>query len=509
MKKKNIIKICLSSLFTALSVIATLMFCGFRIGFVFVDHETFSGLCYILWGLFIANTLSLFVQLRGALQKSKLFNLPIFIINAIITVLSVGASVAFFVVGGEEEVINYAYQSLELLPWLSCAYAVLFLIIVFPASSKLFQRLTAGVTAASIIVSAVIFLFPIGSFGFDSAPAVFDTGESYRIVFSTNRKSVGAVKYFSGEEEITVWDRSAGRKDSSTVHSIEIPYEALNEGGSYEISAARTWENIAYGGHIGKNEITYKVEGFTPCPSDDFNMLCVTDNHSVVLDWSKLSNQADVLVFLGDVANGIYSYNHFIDNLIVPAGEITLGKAPCVFVLGNHDRRGSFVNEMLDELGIQNPYFRIKNGEYNFTVFDTGEDKEDNNYEYGGYNDYSSYIAEQMAWAKSLSAENGYNIVLSHSRTIFDISEEAEAEIAEAVKSFGADLIICGHSHCTEYTDAQSSDYGIAYYICGSRDGKDDLKYTIMHFNGGHISAKSMRLSSGEELCSAEIDLKK
>lgn len=50
----------LAIVFTAISALASLAFCGYRIGFVFVDHEVhFDGFCYLLWGLFIVNTVLL------------------------------------------------------------------------------------------------------------------------------------------------------------------------------------------------------------------------------------------------------------------------------------------------------------------------------------------------------------------------------------------------------------------------------------------------------------------
>lgn len=59
-------------LLTALSAVSSLLFCGYRIGFVFVDHEVhFNGFCYLLWALFIVNAVCLLFQLRSALKKAN------------------------------------------------------------------------------------------------------------------------------------------------------------------------------------------------------------------------------------------------------------------------------------------------------------------------------------------------------------------------------------------------------------------------------------------------------
>lgn len=504
MKSKT--KFISASVCAALSAVTSLMFCGYRIGFVFVDHEVhFDGFCYLLWALFIANTVCLAFQLRSVLKSRKVFNMPVFIINMIITVLNLGAAIAFACFS-PDEIPNFILMAPELLPYLGAFYMLLFLVLIFPYCHRLFRKITAIALALCIVASAVIFMFPAGGFKIESAPAVFDTGDGYRVVFATNRESVGCVTYDYNGESYTVWDTVTGHKDASTVHSILVPYEHLNNN-KYSVRAVRSLEDIAYGGHLGK-EISMDIDAFTPCPEDGFNMLVITDNHGAQPDWAKLSGKGDIIAFLGDIANGIYSYDSFVDNLIVPAGIMTAGRAPVIYARGNHDHRGNFVPELLSQLDFSEYYFRIRNGKYTFTIFDTGEDKVDDNYEYGGYAAFESYKAEQLDWAKSLPKEEGYNIVLAHSRTIFDQTDEQAAEIAEVVKAFGADAVICGHSHRTEYKTAEENeDIGIQSYVCGSRDGQKDVKYTVISFNGGALHAVSERLSNGEVLCEADMTL--
>lgn len=496
----------LAIVFTAISALASLAFCGYRIGFVFVDHEVhFDGFCYLLWGLFIVNTVLLCFHLRYVLKHGgRLLNKPLFIINGAVSVVSLGAALGFALFQ-PDEIPNFIQVARLVLPYLSVFYAFLFFAFVFPYCHRISRAVISSVLSLAILSSALVFLFPVGGFKIEGAPAVFNTGDEYRVVFATNRDSVGGVTYEFEGETYTVWDTVTGRKDASRVHSVAVPQAHLNNN-SYKVIATRAWESIAYGGHLGKT-VEFAVDAFTPCPEDDFDMLCITDNHGVQPDWSRLQGRGDVVAFYGDVANGIYSYESFIDNLILPAGEITEGKAPVIYVRGNHDHRGDYVPALLSSLDFDSYYYRIQNGKYTFTVFDGGEDKDDDNYEYAGYTAYEGYKQEQISWAKGLSKAPGYNIVLSHSRSIFDRTEAQVEEINGIAKAFGADLVVCGHSHRTEFKPAEESDTGMPYYICGARDGDADITFTVVRFREGGVYAASERLSNGEILCEARTTL--
>ena len=506
--KENIMKqkarVILTSVITALSALVTLCFCGFRIGFIFVDHVVFDGFCYLLWLIFILNTVSLFFQLRGSILKNKLYRKPLMIVNIVITVLSLAAGTAFIFVGGKAELLNYMYVSLEFLPYLAIVYALLFFTVILPVSSKLLHRITAGIAAAAVVITALVIIFPVGGFDFEGAPAVFDTGDGYHIVFATNRKSVGYVKLNTDEGQQILWDDIAGRKESSRIHSVKVSYEAL-DGKEYTIGAVRAVEDIAYGGHLGK-EITATVGLFTPCPEDDFDMTCITDNHSCKPNWETVGEGADIYVFLGDIANGIYSTDIIIDNLIVPAGSVSGGERPVIYTLGNHDHRGSYVPELLSSLDFGGYYYRLNIGKYVFTVLDSGEDKEDENYEYAGYDAYAPYFKEQMEWAQTLEKESGYNVIITHSPDIYFEPDGQPTPMAEIMKNLGEEFIICGHNHSAKFVSAEESATGIQLYICGARVDAHDINYTKMHFSNGFIDIKSQN-TEGEIVNEQQLQL--
>lgn len=500
--KTNKKQLVLSTLFASISVAAPLLFCGFRIGFIFVDHVVFDSLCYCLWALFILNSFFLLAHLRSCLKNGSYLNKPLFIVNGSIAAASAACCVAFFVIG-KNDIRNFFLVSFETLPYLAVVYALIFFIGIFPLCGPVFKKCTAGLTAAACVIGAA-FVFPIGGFAFEAAPAVFDTGESYHVVFATNDSSIGYLSYSFGGKTYTVWDTTTGRKDASTVHSIEVPYEHLNNN-AYTVGAVRATEDIAYGGHLGK-EIAYTVDGFTPCPADDFDMTVITDNHETKVDWESVGENADVCVFLGDIANGIYTYDSFTDNLLVPAGDATGGKVPIIYARGNHDHRGSAVKDMLKELDFDRYYYRVSIGNYHFTVLDSGEDKDDDNYEYAGYNDYASYYAEQTDWAEKLEKQKGYNAVIVHSAEVFHASEGTQQPIGDILKALGNEFMLCGHHHSAEFVSAEDSQTGIPYYICGSYVGKRELNYTVMHFHEGGITIRS-RNTAGEEIGSAQVHM--
>lgn len=497
MKQKG--KIILTSVLTALSVLTTLGLCAVRVGFVFVDHYVFDGFCYLLWALFIVNTVVLFFQLRDSILESKLYNKIILIINIVLEVLNIACIAAFLMIG-KDDLMDYLYVSFETLPYLAAFYALLFFTLILPISHKLLHKITAGIVAAAIVISAVAFLFPAGGFDFESAPAVFDTGDSYHIVFATNRDSVGYVKL--GDQ--VLWDTYAGRKESARIHSIEVPHEALDHN-EYSIGAIRAIEDIAYGGHLGK-EITLDAGTFTPCPEDDFDMTCITDNHSCRPDWEKIGEDADIYVFLGDISSGVYAVDSIIDNLLVPAGKVSGGVKPVIYTLGNHDHRGSKVQELLESLDFGNYYYRLNVGKYNFTVLDSGEDKEDENYEYAGYNAFAPYFAAQMEWAEMLRKESGYNVIITHSPSIYFEPDNHPTPMAEIMRNLGEEFMICGHNHSARFISAEESITGIATYICGAKADSREIVYTRMHFKDGFIDIKSQN-TQGEIINTQQFQL--
>lgn len=499
MKKKN--RVILTSVFTALSVFTTLCFCGFRVGFVFVDYYVFNGFCYLLWSLFILNTIILFFQQRGSICENKLYNKKFFIVNILVTLINLICCVAFLIVGGKEEFLNYIYMSAEVLPYLALFYAFIFFTAILPVCKKILHKITAGIITAVIFAVALVILFPAGGFDFEATPAVFDTGDGYHIVFATNRKSIGYVKLSNGEQ---IWDNLKGRKESSRVHSVKVTYDELNHK-EYSVGAVRAVEDIAYGGHLGK-EITQSVDTFTPCPQDNFNMTCITDNHACKLDWESMGSDADIFVFLGDIANGIYTNGSYINHLIVPAGKISGGAKPVIYTLGNHDHRGSKVPDLMDALDFDEFYYRLSIGKYVFTVLDSGEDKEDENYEYAGYSDFSSYFEEETEWAKGLQKESGYNVIITHSPVIFFAPDGEQAPICGVMRNLGEELVICGHIHTAEFVSADESETGIAYYICGGKVDTHELNFTKMHFKQGLVDIKSEN-TQGEIICKQQFQL--
>ncbi len=503
MNKK--VKVILTSILSVLSVITTLAMCMVRVGFVFVDHYVFDGFCYLLFALFIVNTVVLFFQLRGSLLENKLFNTVVLIINSLILLINLGCIAAFLIIGNDD-ITDYFYVSLETLPYLALFYALIFLTLILPAAHRILHKLTAGVVAASIAVTAIVVAFPAGGFGFEGKPAVFDDGNAYHIIFATNRKSVGYVKLSGEGGERVIWDTIAGRKDSARIHSVRVDYDEL-ENAEYSVGAVRVLEDIAYGGHLGK-EVEMNVGNFIPCPEDGFEMTCVTDNHTARPDWSKVGENADIVAFLGDISSGVYSQDSIIDNLLVPAGTVSGGTKPVIYNLGNHDHRGSNVPVMLNALDFDGYYFRRTIGKYVFTVLDSGEDKEDENYEYAGYNDFAPYFDKQTEWLASLEKENGYNVLITHSSCVFFEPDDKPTPAAEVLRELGVDFTICGHSHTTEYVSARDSVTGIQYYICGAKDENDphEINYTNMTFNNGTVDIRSIN-TKGDVLCEKQINL--
>ena len=215
--------IILTTVFTVLSLLSSLAFSGFRFSFAFIDHSVFSGFCYVLWGIFIINTFMLFAALRSAVSGSGHYSNKLFIFNAAVSALSFIVTIVFLIIGSKE-LINYAYMSKSLLPYLIAVFGFAFLVLVFPVFGKNGRIATVAVGTAVILIFSIISVVPIRGFKFEAKPVDFDTGDGYHIVFATSYDSLGYVKL--GEK--VMWDTVTGRKDDGRVHSVKVEYDELN-----------------------------------------------------------------------------------------------------------------------------------------------------------------------------------------------------------------------------------------------------------------------------------------
>ena len=237
----------------------------------------------------------------------------------------------------------------ELLPFALAYLIAALLAFFFPSVTDRRVRTAIAVIIILIAVLAILFmLYPPVYFDFLSDPMVIDNGEGYSVVFATSAAGTGYIEYEYGGERYKLYDESSGRlRGSSTIHSIVVPYEHLNNN-TYRVGSMRVFEEYAYGGRNGRSIVSQDYV-FTPCTKEDITLLCVSD-------WHTRNNKAkeaishlgeyDAVLMMGDAAPGLQYESEAAEYIVKFGGDISRGSMPIIYTRGNHETRGKYASEL-------------------------------------------------------------------------------------------------------------------------------------------------------------------
>ncbi|MCR5783714.1 MAG: metallophosphoesterase [Clostridia bacterium] len=350
----------------------------------------------------------------------------------------------------------------------------------------------------SIVMAAVTALFgaalPFGGNGIRVAPAVFEYGEdSYCVMWETEKKGAGCVKYTVDGKEKTVWDEELGViRTHETVHRVYVPKAELRDN-DYRVSSQYVFFKYAYAALKGKTveSDVYHFRGEEK--QDGIRILCASDIHEHNAEALKAAKNSgtepDLVVILGDVASNMEVKERFTNALLGNAAALSGGTVPVVYVRGNHEPRGEFAAQLPGYLPTagKEMYFTFDFGGLSAVVLDSGEDKEDSHEDYSGLVNFSGYLNEEYEWVRSLSADQfdgKYKLVFSH---IPGIQNMWGVNWAACFGDMGFDMIVGGHLHTCKSWNRNNipivSEGGIQdddYWICSIilEGGAVDLRVT-------------------------------
>ena len=128
------------------------------------------------------------------------------------------------------------------------------------------------------------------------------------------------------------------------------------------------------------------------------------DSILVALTKNTVKNKPDFMVFNGDMASYMGSIEDIERDFLKRSSELWATDVPLVYVRGNHETRGPGFSEFLNLFPTKTntPCFTFRHGPVAFVVLDSGEDKPDNDIEYGGTAAYDAYRAELPAVKSNL-----------------------------------------------------------------------------------------------------------
>jgi predicted phosphodiesterase len=205
---------------------------------------------------------------------------------------------------------------------------------------------------------------------------------------------------------------------------------------------------------------------FRPVQGDKIHIFHISDAHnrveSPVQAAKAMEGKIDLLVLNGDIPDHSGKLENF-DAIYRICAEITHGGIPCVFSRGNHDMRGAFAENIADYTPTQhgNSYFTFHVGKLWGLVLDCGEDKADDQAEYGHTICCHAFRKRQTQFLKKVAQEQEYKkypykVVIVHKpftyvqKPPFDIEQDLYREWCDILKKdIQPDLMLSGHLHRT------------------------------------------------------------
>lgn len=350
--------------------------------------------------------------------------------------------------------------------------------------------------------------FPM-SIKITAGPAVFECGDGYAVVWSTNAKGSGKVIVEQNGKEKIFWDARGGSiKTHENVHVVKLAKEEL-DGYSYKVSSQRIIFKNGYSAIKGNTVVSKKLT-FKPSPTKDnnLNILCISDVHDRSREMYQsiefFSEKPDLIMLIGDISSEMEYKKRYIEGILVHAGRISGGEIPVVYARGNHETRGEFASQMINYFphSTDEFYFTFNLGELSAIVLDPGEDKEDDHPEYSGLVDFASYREKEYSWLCSLKNEDfprKYLIAFSHDPLI---SKHFGKDWNEPLKKLGVNLIVGGHHHISDFIDAQPP----IYIECGKRKNTDEFAAGMLTIGNNRLEMKTIS-NKGEILLDKTIEL--
>jgi len=264
--------------------------------------------------------------------------------------------------------------------------------------------------------------------------------------------------------------------------------------------------------------ITSPIYSFdTPSETaEDFKMVIFNDHHErfqtipqLLYRFGYTGNEKDfdLVVFNGDVFDDLESEEQLINQFLIPCVDVFAKQTPFLFVQGNHEVRGAFSRQLPDYLGFTNNqyYYAFTRGSARILVLDSGEDKADDNWEYGGLVAFDQYREKQREWLKNEIASAAFKaaafrIVLIHISPWHSGDWHGPLHCREMfgplLNQAKIDLQISGHTHKFAYHQPDN-DHNFPIVIGG---GPIEGNRTLMKFHASPNTVKLEVLKDDGEL---------
>ena len=307
---------------------------------------------------------------------------------------------------------------------------------------------------------------PEDLFVYDPIVYVAEKNE-YCITFNSLVKGMGWVE-IDGVRYIN--DHNGNIPSDDIVHKSNVPMEVLDKAGKYDVVFVPVYQRKPYYPTSGQEQ-RRSYSFHAPATNGTLRVYQMSDTHSAIKNpvaaASYFGDDLDILIMNGDIPDHSGTLDHIL-TLFNLSSQLTHGSVPVIFSRGNHDTRGESAVEYQRFTPTSkegNTYFTFRIGKIWGIILDCGEDKVDNNVEYGGMAAFHQFRLRQTEFIKDVIKRKDeeyeakgveYRLVICH--VPFDHSwneheRETYTEWIQLLNEINPDVHLHGHTHTYGYTE--------------------------------------------------------
>lgn len=381
---------------------------------------------------------------------------------------------------------------------------IIIAVILIGASVFMFLSYKIGkkcrIAVSSVLLTAFAFyilfdLFNLKPNYINANPVVFAVEDEYQICWSTSTTATAAVEI----DGRIFYDGDGGAEKVSTIHKVRVPRGVLDGARRYTVISRGVIHRRTYVSSIG-NECR-KTFDFRPVDgSGGLRFYSFSDNHmqrtGVARASSYFGNTLDFVVANGDQFNNV-SHEYQVTLVYRTLSKISGSSIPVIMTRGNHETVGKIVDETDRFLPSYYGkfYYTVRLDDTLFVVLDYATDHADDDV-VTRPSHFAAYREQELDWLEKLvdtdmSSRGIKHIVALCHVSFLRLGARTNAEhcfkFAELTEKLGVELLICGHSHKTEFL-APYEGYNITSFpaILGSirsdrypdKDGISEFQFT-------------------------------
>ena len=303
------------------------------------------------------------------------------------------------------------------------------------------------------------------------------TSTGVTVVWTTDKPALSWVEIaedngnsFYQKEHKRHYETVAGRRQAhKRVHAVRLKHLKPGTRYNYRIFSQEVVEwkyndAVKYGDVAATNVFSRAPLRFTTFPEkgSDISFLVFNDIHGRADYMAELVKNEDFsthdfVLFNGDMSSSVENSDQLFKDYIDTAVSLYASELPLIYNRGNHETRGRHADFLAEYFptNSKNFYQLYMVGDIACLVHDCGEDKPDNDIEYGNLADYDAYRVEESEWLRQVVASESFRnaaarIVFLHiplGNGSWHGNLHLEELFLPILNEAGIDVMFSGHTH--------------------------------------------------------------